>query len=355
MKLRRNIDKLLICGGGFKFYYIYGSIKYLHELKILTNINEYIGISAGAMLCLLFSIGYLPEDLEKFFVEFQFDKLIDPHIDNLLENKGLDDGELLKTVIQEMLRRLKFDPDITFKDLYQKTNKKLTFVASNITKIKLELMDHNTYPDMPIWKGILITSALPMVYQPIIHNNEYLIDGGAFDNYPIELFHDENILGINLALQIKNIDLNIDFFNYIVKLYTILHHWNNINKIDRFKKYTIEIPTFDATDIMNTNIDMDEKIRRIKYGYDCAVKHFQEFEYQESEEEDASEDASEEKDDVSKTDEENQEDASEEKDEDDASEEKNQEEASETVEEIKSTHPNEDELIKKLEEINYVT
>ena len=58
IKLKRNIQKLLLCGGGFKFYYLYGCIKYLHEINILQNIKEYIGISAGAIICLFFSLGY---------------------------------------------------------------------------------------------------------------------------------------------------------------------------------------------------------------------------------------------------------------------------------------------------------
>jgi predicted acylesterase/phospholipase RssA len=278
---KRKITKLLVCGGGFKFYYIYGSIQYLYEINILQNIQEYIGVSAGAMLSLLFAIGYTPNELEKFFVEFDFDRLIDPHIDNLLEKKGLDDGELLKVAIQQMLNKKNINPEITFNELYKITNKKLTFVAANITRVKLEILDHLTEPNMPIWQGILITSALPMIYSPVIHNNEYLIDGGAFDNYPIELFQDESILGINLALQIKNIDLNIELFSYMIKLYTIMHHWHNTYKIDRFKKYTIEIPTYDATEIMNTNVSTDEKRRRIKHGYSCAVKYFEADEFQE--------------------------------------------------------------------------
>jgi len=138
----RKINKLLICGGGFKFYYIYGSIKYLEEINILQNITEYIGISAGAMLSLLFTIGYNSNDLEKFFIEFEFDRLIDPHIDNLLENKGLDDGELLKLAIQTALKKSELDPNITFGELYKKTNKILRFVAANITKVKLQILDH---------------------------------------------------------------------------------------------------------------------------------------------------------------------------------------------------------------------
>ena len=119
---KRKISKLLVCGGGFKFYYIYGSIRYLYEINILQNIEEYIGVSAGAMLCLLFAVGYTPNDLEKFFVEFNFDRLMDPHIDNLFEKKGLDDGELLKIAIQQMLQKRNIDPNVTFSDLYKITN-----------------------------------------------------------------------------------------------------------------------------------------------------------------------------------------------------------------------------------------
>lgn len=280
LKLKRDITKLLLCGGGFKFYYIYGSIKYLHEMNILQNITEFIGVSAGALLCLVFSIGYTPLELDKLVLEFKFDKLIDPHIDNLLEKRGLDDGEILKAAIQQFLIKKKIDENITFSELYKKTNKKLVFIASNITKNAIEIIDHNTYPDMPIWHGILITSALPLLFQPILYNDNYLIDGGVFDNYPIDLFIDDkkDILGINLAAHVKDIDFNVDFFDYMIKLFTISHHWKNLNKIDKYRKYTIEIRTYDATELLNTEISIEEKNRRILHGYNSAQNHFDKYE-----------------------------------------------------------------------------
>ena len=278
VKMKRNITKLLLCGGGFKFYYIFGSIKYLHDINVLSNITEFIGISAGAILCLMFSLGYNPNELEKFVMEFKFDRLIDPHIDNLLDNRGLDNGEILKIAIQQFFIKKKFDPEITFNELFQKTNKKVVFIAANITKNTLELIDYTTYPNMPIWQGILITCALPILFEPILYEGNYLIDGGVFDNYPIELFINENIIGINLAAHIKNIDFNIDFFNYMTKLFTISHHWKNLNKIDKYRKYTIEIKTYDTSELLNAEISIDEKNRRILHGYDAAENHFEIFE-----------------------------------------------------------------------------
>jgi NTE family protein len=291
LRLKRNIDKLLLCGGGFKFYYLYGSVKYLYENNILKNIKEYIGVSAGAIICLLFSIGYSPSELQKFIIEFKFDKLIDPHIDNLLEKRGLDNGEILKIAIQQFLIKKNFDKDITFSNLYKKTNIRLVFIAANITKNTIEIIDYNTYPDMPIWQGILITSALPILFEPILYNDNYLIDGGVFDNYPIDLFIDndtteQSILGINLSTHVKNIDFNLDFFNYMTKLFLISHHWKNINKMNKYRRFTVEIKTYDTTELLNTEISNEEKNRRILHGYDSAESHFERYEISEEESED---------------------------------------------------------------------
>lgn len=287
-KVKRKINKLLLCGGGFKFYYLYGSVKYLHEINIIQNIKEYIGVSAGAILCLLFSIGYAPNELNKLILQFKFDKLIDPHIDNLLENRGLDDGEILKIAIKQFLINKQFNENITFGELYKKTNIKLSFIASNLTKNVIEIINYETYPNMTICQGILITTALPILFEPILYDNNYLIDGGVFDNYPIELFikdEEDSLIGVNLSAHVKNIDFNLDFFNYMTKLFLVSHHWKNINKINKYKKYTIEIKTYDASELLNTEISGDEKERRIAQGYDAAESHFENYEFTEEEEE----------------------------------------------------------------------
>jgi predicted acylesterase/phospholipase RssA len=276
--LKRNITKLLICGGGFKFFYIVGALKYLDELNILQNINEYIGVSAGAVLSLFFNIGYTLDELDSFFLEFNFEKLIDPHIDSLLDNKGLDNGELKKTVIQHFLQKKNIDPEITFLKLYELTNIKLTLIVSNLTSNKLDQLNYIFYPDMPVWQGLLITTALPILFEPIIYNDQYLIDGGVFDNYPIELFHDEHILGINLLTDIENVDFNTDCFNYLSKLIILAYNWKNNNKASNFTHCTIQIKTYNPSELIKTDVPLEERIDRINRGYEAAKEHFINYE-----------------------------------------------------------------------------
>ena len=275
---KRIIHKLLVCGGGFKFYYILGAIKYLHEMHILEHINEYIGVSAGALFCTLFNIGYSLDELDSFFLEFNFEKLIDPHIDSLLDNKGLDNGELKKTVIQHFLQKKNIDPEITFLKLYELTNIKLTLIVSNLTSNKLDQLNYISYPDMPVWQGLLITTALPILFEPIIYNDQYLIDGGVFDNYPIELFHDEHILGINLLTEIENVDFNTDCFNYLSKLIILAYNWKNNNKASNYTHCTIEIKTYNPSELIKTDVPLEERIERINRGYEAAKQHFINYE-----------------------------------------------------------------------------
>jgi len=271
---KRNITKLLICGGGFKFFYIYGAIKYLEEINILKNITEYIGVSAGGLLSTMFSIGYTPKDIELFILEFNFEKLLDPHLDYLLENKGLDNGEIKKLLIQQFLMRKNINSDITFKQLYELTDKKINFIAANLTLNKLEILNYETYPDMEVWKGLLITTALPFLYQPIIHNEQFLVDGGIFDNYPIQLFKDDSLIGINMINDIDNIDLNIDFLNYCTKMIELTYNWHVMHKVETYNQYTINIKTHNALELINTQITHEERQKRIQHGYESAIQYF---------------------------------------------------------------------------------
>ncbi len=281
--LKRSIKKLLICGGGFKFFYLIGSIKYLFDLNIINDIEEYISVSAGAMLSVLFGVGYKPNELNNFFLQFNFEKLINPSVESLLEHRGLDEGEIKKVALQHLLKKKNINPEINFKEFYEQFNKKLTFIGSNITKNKLEIINYETYPDLPIWKGMLITSALPILFEPIILDDQYIIDGGVFDNYPIDLFFDETILGINLVTHIEHTDFNTDVFNYLSKLFVLAYNWKNLQITNKYINYTIQIKTFDSSELINGDVSLDERIRRIDHGYLSAKEHFEKFEFKQEE------------------------------------------------------------------------
>jgi predicted acylesterase/phospholipase RssA len=318
--LKRNITKLLICGGGFKMFYLVGAIKYLIEINVLQNIKEYIGVSAGSILAFLFLIGYTTNDLNNFFLEFNFEKLIAPNLDTFFDTKGLDNGDNKKIALEQFMKKKGIKPDITFLELYQLTNKKLSVIVSNMSKNQIEIINHETYPDMLITKGLIMTSALPILFEPVIYNNDHFVDGGVFDNYPIDLFDNDEILGINMTVDVSDLNFNTEFFNYIIKLLMLSWHYKDNIKSKTYISKTIEIITNNTQELIDPNVLLEERINRIKKGYDSALYHFKTYEFKEEKED---EENDEEKNEEDEEDEEDKEDEENEENEEDEEEEEN--------------------------------
>ena len=265
-------------------FYLVGSIKYLIEINVLQNIKEYIGVSAGSILAFLFLIGYTTNDLNNFFLEFNFEKLIAPNLDTFFDTKGLDNGDNKKIALEQFMKKKGINPNITFLELYQLTNKKLSVIVSNISKNQIEIINHETYPDMLITKGLIMSSALPILFEPVIYNNDHFVDGGVYDNYPIDLFNDDEILGINMTVDVSDLDFNTEFFNYIIKLLMLSWHYKDNIKSKTYISKTIEIITNNTQELIDPNVPLDERINRIKKGYDSALYHFKTYEFKEEEE-----------------------------------------------------------------------
>ena len=285
--LKRNITKLLICGGGFKFFYIVGALKYLDEINILQNINEYIGVSAGAVLSLFFNIGYTLDELDSFFLEFNFEKMLDPHIDSLLDNKGLDDGELKKFIIQHFLKNKNYHPSITFKELYEKTGKVLTFTTTNITSGKVEYHNHITQPNMQILLSLRMSINIPIVYSPIQYNNNYYVDGALLDCYPYNYNKNLKKIGIFLinrneylflknkdSVFVNNIDDTLTYLKNLLSIMYLNNLKNNFKNNLKKNKNTINIITDSNIELYDFNLDENNKKKMINLGKVSFNKYF---------------------------------------------------------------------------------
>lgn len=74
-------------------------------------------------------------------------------------------------------------PDLYLKDLY--------ITATDIGAYpypKLAMFSYQTVPDMPIAKAVHCSMAVPVLYQPVIYNDTWYIDGGGVANLPYEYF-----------------------------------------------------------------------------------------------------------------------------------------------------------------------
>ena len=86
------------------------------------------------------------------------------------------------------------NPQMTFNDLYKERGVELCIVAANLNQMKQQLCHPKTTPDMPIRDAVRMSMSIPIYFQPKIYGTpgsstqDYYVDGGVLNNYPITSF-----------------------------------------------------------------------------------------------------------------------------------------------------------------------
>jgi hypothetical protein len=192
-------DTLCLSGGGIKGFSFIGALKYLEDINYIdiSKITKYIGTSVGSILSLFLSLGYSCKEIEIFILEFDFNKLQgEINVDNLFINFGIDDGTKLNLLLQEFIDYKYNVKDLTFQEHYKLTNKKLIIIGTNYTKGEEAIFSYETKPKMSVITAIRISSAIPVMFTPVLFENEYYIDGGCINNFALKYCNISSTLGI---------------------------------------------------------------------------------------------------------------------------------------------------------------
>lgn len=272
---------LCLGGGGIKLISYIGCLKYLVENNYLhfNKLKILFGVSAGSIICFLINIGYSIKELEEFAVNFHFKKLL-PNIntENLLFHYGFDENIQMKKLFIILLKNKLNCNNITFKELHLKTKVHLKVGVANITNDKFEVWDYLNTPDFSVIDAITISCNIPILYKPIKFNNYYYVDGGIFNNFPIDLFNTKSKYTLQETLGIccdnKKIISFENVFQYLGKIISLLTLQNDSSKISYYqnKFNIIKIKSIDET----FDFDLSAEIikNRMDFGYNQAKLFF---------------------------------------------------------------------------------
>jgi len=157
---------LVLSGGGVRGIAHIGAIQALEENNIKPN---YIaGTSSGAIVGALYASGYSCNKMMQFFNRVKIFSL-----NKYAINKpGFIDTEKFYDDFKSYLTTDNFD----------NLNKKLFVTATNLLSGKLKIFRKGE-----LIKPILASAAFPGVFTPVKINDDYYIDGGVLNNFPVDL------------------------------------------------------------------------------------------------------------------------------------------------------------------------
>lgn len=265
------INTLCISGGGIKGICVLGCIKNLIKNNIisLNNIKNYYCCSIGSILSFLFIVGLSTKNicyiwkklnLEKYKLKFDFDKFV--------KNKGINNATNIMIILQTVLYKKTNKYDITFMELYKLYDIKLNIVVTNITLLKEELLSYDTTPNMSVMIAIRMSISLPIIFSPVLYKNNYYIDGGVINNFPIKYITTKNYIGI--ITQFYPVNSNLNIINIILRCFSIFQKISNEKNIKNYNN--IILLYYKGTKITEHSISNKNFDKLYRLGYNITQR-----------------------------------------------------------------------------------
>lgn len=288
-------------GGHVKTLAFLGVLRRLHELKMLTSFQNFIGSSAGAFIATVVASRVPFHKIEEIMLWVIHQNTL--NIDfasflNFSNEFGLDDGQQMERVIDEVLIKCNLSKDITFMDYAKQTGSHLIICGSNITSRRLEYFEVNTTPYMRVSTAIRISAGLPFIFKPYKYNESLYVDGGLFDNFPIHYFRRTRYLHDTIGVNIKTIvkemktlfDYTLSIVHGVIDKANQYHHYVVSNDDKGEKTETTSLTTnYHVCDIIveeekyfdfekfQFKLEDTRCHELIQYGYDTFKKFYEEL------------------------------------------------------------------------------
>ena len=271
---------LVLSGGGAKGLAHIGVLKVIDSLGI--KIDYIAGTSMGAIVGSLYASGYSGKDIDSIFKDVNFDKIINDDLPRAAKTfYERDNSEKYALTLpfehfkiklpsalsrgQNMLSLLsKLTLHVSDIDDFSKLPIPFFCMATNVETGQAVILDKGSLP-----LAITASGAFPSLFQPVMIDNQLLIDGGVINNYPID---ELKAKGMNLIIGVDVQD-GLATREDLKSAPDILLQINNYRTINDMKKKAKETDVYIKPDITDyTVISFSDGRKIIENGEIAAIK-----------------------------------------------------------------------------------
>lgn len=263
-------DVLVVGPGGVKGFVELGALLKLEDDGYLKNVKTFTGCSAGAAICLLLVAGYNVTEIIQMCWKINLLKdVTDLNFDDIKDRAGLISNKTVENLLSQKIVE-KFGMQLSLRQLYMATGKKLTIVTYNISDQRTEYFNKDTEPNISCVNAVMMSMAVPLLIQSRRYKGRDYIDGAIGNPYPIDIHDDGHdiILGLYIT-EGKSNDNGL-----IRKAYKMLHasmgelRTRIINNASE-KCYNLELKSA-IMDTTGLTVKSQYKKDMISSGYDSA-------------------------------------------------------------------------------------
>ena len=171
---------LVLSGGAVRGYAHLGVLKVLQENEI--PIDFVTGTSVGSIIGALYCGGFNWDDIFKVATKLKWKELASPTLSGL----GLVKADKMEKFVEKLLG------DTDFSEL------KIPFktVAVDISRAREVVIDSG-----PVARAVRASSSVPVIFEPLIEDDQALVDGGVMNNLPCALVREmgaQKVIAVDL-------------------------------------------------------------------------------------------------------------------------------------------------------------
>ncbi len=260
--------RIILGGAGTRILCYVGALRALE--KYYYQFKEFVGVSAGSIICMLMALGLNINDIESSILTYNFRDMFHPdpfspdRILDATESWGLDDGIAFKRNVAIFLEAHGFSAKLTFEQLARLTKKNLRILACDIEEARYYEFSAKKTPKTYIIDAVYASCAIPIYFQPARINNKILVDGGLIHSFPLTYFTKTEIdesIGIQIISNIGK-EVPTDSLDYFWRICSLILHPPAPYKVP-VNIYSISLDSF----FLNWDLGQEEKRNLIKEGY----------------------------------------------------------------------------------------
>lgn len=270
---------LVLSGGGAKGFAHIGVLKVIDSLGV--KVDYVAGTSMGAIIGSLYASGYSGKQLDSIFKSLNFDDVVN---DNLPRSAKTfyerDNSEKYAVTLPFDNFKIKLPSALSRGQNVYNLLSKLTLHVSNVSDFdklpipffciatNIETGEAVMLDKGNLAKAITASGAFPSLFQPVIIDDNLLIDGGVVNNYPIDELRAK---GMDIIIGVDVQD-GLASREELVTAPDILLQINNYRTINEMKKKALKTDIYIKPDIKDfTVVSFSEGQKIIENGMASAI------------------------------------------------------------------------------------
>ena len=184
---------LVLGGGAARGFAHIGVLRALEQEKV--PVALVVGTSVGSLIGALYAAERDSFELEWSAFQLEKDDLFDFGIANAVLGMGYAKGEKLEAFVRAKVKPANIE------------QLRLPFaaVATDLNWGTRVVLDHG-----PVARAVRASSAIPGVFEPVLHQGKLLVDGGVVDNIPVDVARAKGadlVIAVDISESVGNVKI----------------------------------------------------------------------------------------------------------------------------------------------------